>query len=82
MLLSRSPLSPGPKSRIPFDLHVSDVPPAFILSQDQTLLRFKGFLKRMLQERSFNPNVVFSQFPAFKVRRATAHKRAPFAQPL
>ena len=41
MLLSRSPLSPGPKSRIPFDLHASDVPPAFILSQDQTLLEFR-----------------------------------------
>ena len=33
MLLTRSPLDP----KIPFDLHVLGTPPAFILSQDQTL---------------------------------------------
>ena len=38
-LLTRSPLSPPkPKlKRIPFDLHVLSTPPAFVLSQNQTL---------------------------------------------
>jgi len=35
VLLSRSPLTP----KCPFDLHVLGTPPAFILSQDQTLHR-------------------------------------------
>ena len=33
----RAPVSPVPKNRIPFDLHVLSPPPAFVLSQDQTL---------------------------------------------
>ena len=36
-LRTRPPLSPIPKDRIPCDLHVLGLPPAFILSQDQTL---------------------------------------------
>ena len=37
MLLTRSPLSPAPKGRFSLDLHVLGAPPAFVLSQDQTL---------------------------------------------
>ena len=37
MLLTRSPLYSRPKAPKPFDLHVLGTPPAFILSQDQTL---------------------------------------------
>ena len=39
VLLTRSPLTPPPKKRGqgPFDLHVLSTPPAFVLSQDQTL---------------------------------------------
>ena len=37
MLLTRSPLSPDPKARFSLDLHVLGAPPAFVLSQDQTL---------------------------------------------
>ena len=37
MLLTRSPLIPQPKPGSPFDLHVLSTPPAFVLSQDQTL---------------------------------------------
>src|SRR6185436_3165912 len=37
VLLTRSPLSPGPKSWFSLDLHVLGAPPAFVLSQDQTL---------------------------------------------
>ena len=36
-LLTRSPLSINPKTNAPFDLHVLGTPPAFVLSQDQTL---------------------------------------------
>jgi hypothetical protein len=39
VLLTRSPLSPGASSGISFDLHVLGTPPAFVLSQDQTLRR-------------------------------------------
>jgi hypothetical protein len=37
VLLTRSPLSPEPKLRFSLDLHVLSAPPAFVLSQDQTL---------------------------------------------
>ena len=37
-LLTRPPLRVLPKNDSPFDLHVLGTPPAFILSQDQTLL--------------------------------------------
>ena len=36
MLLTRSPLS-APEGAFPLDLHVLSTPPAFVLSQDQTL---------------------------------------------
>src|SRR5579875_2138592 len=37
VLLTRSPLGFPPKRNPPFDLHVLGTPPAFVLSQDQTL---------------------------------------------
>ena len=37
VLLTRSPLIQGASSLSPFDLHVLSTPPAFVLSQDQTL---------------------------------------------
>ena len=36
-LLTRAPLSPGASPGTSFDLHVLGLPPAFVLSQDQTL---------------------------------------------
>jgi hypothetical protein len=36
-LLTRAPLRPQANPRSPFDLHVLGAPPAFVLSQDQTL---------------------------------------------
>ena len=42
MLLTRSPLySPNRSRAFSFDLHVLDTPPAFVLSQDQTLRIFQ-----------------------------------------
>ena len=37
VLLTRSPLVYPPEGALPFDLHVLSTPPAFVLSQDQTL---------------------------------------------
>src|SRR4051794_22047872 len=37
VLLTRSPLEYPPKGAFPHDLHVLSTPPAFVLSQDQTL---------------------------------------------
>ena len=37
MLLTRSPLAARVAPALPFDLHVLGMPPAFNLSQDQTL---------------------------------------------
>ena len=37
MLLTRAPLYSHPKVTFSFDLHVLGTPPAFVLSQDQTL---------------------------------------------
>ena len=37
VLLTRSPLIPEASFSSPFDLHVLSTPPAFVLSQDQTL---------------------------------------------
>ena len=37
MLLTRSRLCPGPKTGSSLHLHVLSTPPAFVLSQDQTL---------------------------------------------
>ena len=56
-LLTRAPLNERASSFTPFDLHVLGTPPAFVLSQDQTLqfelpvsnllLAFKSFLNCM-----------------------------------
>ena len=48
-LLTRPPLEVEPKSNSPLDLHVLSTPPAFVLSQDQTL--------------SFNPVYSLTGFP-------------------
>ena len=50
-LLTRSPLSKTPKDLTPFDLHVLGTPPAFVLSQDQTLK--KWYLKAEALKSSF-----------------------------
>ena len=47
-LRTRPPLSPAPKGRFPFDLHVLGLPLAFILSQDQTLHCTIDFLNNFL----------------------------------
>src|SRR5215212_1444579 len=71
---------PRPERRGPFDLHVLGTPPAFILSQDQTLhrncprsilpYRTNGFLKRSLNRSSRSPPLFDCQ-RAPRVRRLT-----------
>ena len=46
-LLTRAPLVYPPKGALPYDLHVLGTPPAFVLSQDQTL-QFKPSLDTTL----------------------------------
>jgi hypothetical protein len=52
VLLTRSPLSPVPKDWFSLDLHVLSAPPAFVLSQDQTLREdvFAGRAGKLLFE--------------------------------
>jgi hypothetical protein len=45
-LLTRAPLDEEASSLTPFDLHVLGTPPAFVLSQDQTL--------QLITEKSLN----------------------------
>ena len=46
-LLTRPPLTRGPKPSRPFDLNVLCTPPAFILSQDQTLEKIISYLSSL-----------------------------------
>ena len=51
VLLTRPPLDRLPKKTFSLDLHVLSTPPAFVLSQDQTLnLSFKFNLSFRLKE--------------------------------
>ena len=53
MLLTRAPLSP----KTSFDLHVLGMPPAFVLSQDQTLrLNSKPAIRVMTKAKKQNAN--------------------------
>ena len=70
-LLTRPPLSSlvfPPKSSVklaPFDLHVLGTPPAFVLSQDQTLC--------YLYHHSFRCNNLNSSFSSFKHLRVSLY---------
>ena len=57
-LLTRSPLSPGPKPGIPFDLHVLSTPPAFILSQNRTLHKKNHEEHQQMTLKTYRRNVL------------------------
>ena len=59
-LLTRSPLSRKPKLSAPFDLHVLGTPPAFVLSQDQTLKKL--YLKALALKSHFLNKFVLANF--------------------
>ena len=52
VLRTHSPLPPGASTRFSFDLHVLSTPPAFILSQDQTLRKVSPTTSLRLQSGS------------------------------
>ena len=58
MLLTRSPLIQDPQKQAPspFDLHVLSTPPAFVLSQDQTLQKNKQKNKTGKKQRNQQNN--------------------------
>ena len=60
-LLTRSPLSRKPKLSAPFDLHVLGTPPAFVLSQDQTLKKLYLKLLRASNQVLNNLSSKFTQ---------------------
>src|SRR5436190_3437128 len=57
VLLTRSPLNHHPKVAIPFDLHVLSTPPAFVLSQDQTLQKNLTPYSKKPNETGFQTNI-------------------------
>ena len=62
VLLTRPPLRISVNQNSPFDLHVLSVPPAFVLSQDQTL--YKSCISRIMRffEILFNNACVITAF--------------------
>ena len=58
-LLTRPPLECSPKETSPLDLHVLSTPPAFVLSQDQTLM-----FNPLLQLLNFQPEL--AKAPTFR----------------
>ncbi len=53
LFLTRSPLYVQSKSNVPFDLHVLATPPAFVLSQDQTLRFYSLNTRHLAAPRMF-----------------------------
>ena len=72
VLLTRSPLIQGASSPSSFDLHVLSTPPAFVLSQDQTLREcFRDIPANTSQERNHRRNdpMVHSVLAVFFLQR-------------
>ena len=53
-LLTRAPLTWGASPSNPFDLHVLGTPPAFVLSQDQTL----QFVLKVCNSKTFTDKII------------------------
>jgi hypothetical protein len=80
VLLTRPPLSPQTNPRLPFDLHVLSTPPAFILSQDQTLRKLLLSTTHAVDESCFEPKLygfpITLQLLRFCERRRVSQTRA------
>ena len=59
VLRTRSPLSTNPKICFSFDLHVLTMPPAFTLSQDQTLQ--ESYATKRIGSSQINDSFIFSK---------------------
>jgi hypothetical protein len=82
VLLTRSPLEYPPKEAFPLDLHVLSTPPAFVLSQDQTLHQGTTTTPTPHQQarepRAVKPSQKTSwQTPTPKGRRIASKKSPP-----
>ena len=74
-LLTRSPLKIEPKLNSPFDLHVLGTPPAFVLSQDQTL-QYTLLKNRLALNYLIQNFVCFGSFPLrFRFKETRPHIR-------
>ena len=69
-LLTRPLLRLYPKTKPPFNLHVLSTPPAFVLSQDQTLSL------KLFQRFLANVNKLIASFSACPFVRAPLHKHS------
>src|SRR3954452_18790970 len=75
VLLTRSPLEYPPKEAFPLDLHVLSTPPAFVLSQDQTLHRKpKHFQQKPIQAKKRSTS---KQSPRIIVRQLKKTNQPP-----
>ena len=92
-LLTRPPLEHLPKYLSPLDLHVLGTPPAFVLSQDQTLAFNPFYLYRCLHQQDANSfgitvsclryscSVSFSRFSAHRLACASRASLFILARP-
>jgi hypothetical protein len=69
VLLTRSPLV-YPEGALPLDLHVLSTPPAFVLSQDQTL-----------QQKTLEQNSPSKKHPTPLANKGRTHSKKPVTTP-
>ena len=80
MLLTRSPLSPGPKPWFSLDLHVLSAPPAFVLSQDQTLREETRRLQPKLEASLISSSSMLDRLPKEKEDGFISPRRCSYEQ--
>ena len=85
MLLTRSPLEYPASRAFPFDLHVLSTPPAFVLSQDQTLHKKISEQNPKQAVKSPKPNKQTNhhkpQKPVLASKKLLQRKNKQFPQP-
>ena len=85
MLLTRSPLEYPASRAFPFDLHVLSTPPAFVLSQDQTLHKKISEQNPKQAVKSPKPNKRTNhhkpQKPVLASKKLLQRKNKQFPQP-
>ena len=87
VLLTRSPLEYPASRAFPFDLHVLSTPPAFVLSQDQTLHKKiseqnpKQAVKSPKPNKRTNHHKPQSNAACAGVQKITTNKKSRFPQP-
>src|SRR3954468_12547384 len=78
VLLTRSPLEYPPKGAFPLDLHVLSTPPAFVLSQDQTLHRKpKTIRQKTIQAKKRSTSKQSPRIIVRQLKKTTNHHNTP-----